>query len=268
MPHPKSNAKHGIAKASLSDINGSVQFEFHFGPANGRQLEQDSIKVGPRQVPLRFVHHHRARRYVLRLYPNGGARVTVPRGGSLAEARRFAQRNVVWLERQFLRQATQPAQPQRWLLGVEVLFRGESVRLETGGNVERNLLRFGTERLRVANIAGDLRSAVERHLWRLAARELPGRVFELAALHRLPVRRVTVRNQRSRWGSCSRRGTISLNWRLLQTPAFVRDYIVLHELAHLKEMNHSQKFWRLVASLCPDFARAERWLKNNSNLLN
>jgi len=55
----------------------------------------------------------------------------------------------------------------------------------------------------------------------------------------MPVRRVTVRNQRSRWGSCSRRGTVSLNWRLLQTPAFVRDYVILHELAHLREMNHS-----------------------------
>jgi predicted metal-dependent hydrolase len=78
---------------------------------------------------------------------------------------------------------------------------------------------------------------------------------------------VTVRNQRSRWGSCSRRGTISLNWRLVQAPGFVRDYLVLHELAHLKEMNHSRRFWSEVARLCPDFAEAERWLKQHSTLL-
>jgi predicted metal-dependent hydrolase len=78
---------------------------------------------------------------------------------------------------------------------------------------------------------------------------------------------VTVRNQRSRWGSCSRRGTISLNWRLVQTPLFVRDYLVLHELAHLKEMNHSRRFWSEVARLCPDFPEAERWLKQHSRLL-
>jgi predicted metal-dependent hydrolase len=83
----------------------------------------------------------------------------------------------------------------------------------------------------------------------------------------LTVRRVTVRSQRTRWGSCSRRGTISLNWRLIQTPAFVQDYIHLHELAHLIEMNHSEKFWRQVERLCPDYLAAERWLKQHRNLL-
>jgi predicted metal-dependent hydrolase len=73
-----------------------------------------------------------------------------------------------------------------------------------------------------------------------------------------------VRNQRSRWGSCSRRGTISLNWRLIQTPVSVRDYVILHELAHLKEMNHSKRFWREVARLCPDYKEAENWLKRHS----
>ena len=96
---------------------------------------------------------------------------------------------------------------------------------------------------------------------------MPPRVLELAALHQLRVQRVTVRNQRSRWGSCSRRGTISLNWRLVQAPEFVRDYIVLHELAHLREMNHSSRFWSEVARLCPNFEEAEKWLKENAGLL-
>jgi predicted metal-dependent hydrolase len=108
---------------------------------------------------------------------------------------------------------------------------------------------------------------VERQLRGLAAEELPPRLFELARRHGLCVQRVTVRNQRSRWGSCSRRGTISLNWRLIQTPPFVRDYILLHELAHFIEMNHSRRFWAEVARLCPEFAQAERWLKNNGDLL-
>jgi predicted metal-dependent hydrolase len=101
----------------------------------------------------------------------------------------------------------------------------------------------------------------------LAARELPARVLELSARHQLTVRRITIRSQRSRWGSCSRHGTISLNWRLVQAPVFVRDYLVLHELAHLREMNHSPRFWREVARLCPNFAEAERWLKEHAGLL-
>ena len=119
----------------------------------------------------------------------------------------------------------------------------------------------------MADLTGNLRPAVERHLRSLAARELPARVWELAQARGFPVRRVTVRNQRSRWGSCSRKGTISLNWRLLQAPPFVRDYIVLHELAHLKEMNHSHRFWAEVESLCPGYADAERWLKQHASLL-
>jgi len=83
-------------------------------------------------------------------------------------------------------------------------------------------------------------------------------------LHGVNVARVTVRNQKSRWGSCSRRGTISLNWRLIQTPGFVRDCIILHELAHRWQMNHSARFWREVETVCPKYETAERWLKQHS----
>ncbi len=89
----------------------------------------------------------------------------------------------------------------------------------------------------------------------------------LASRNGFTVNRVTVRNQRTRWGSCSRRGTISLNWRLIQTPDYVRDYIALHELAHLRHMNHSRRFWQEVERLCPDYRSAERWLKQNRGIL-
>jgi predicted metal-dependent hydrolase len=78
---------------------------------------------------------------------------------------------------------------------------------------------------------------------------------------------VSVRNQRSRWGSCSARGTVSLNWRLVRTPDNVRDYIILHELAHLREMNHSDRFWARVAETCPGWREAERWLKRHGSLV-
>ena len=223
--------------------------------------------AGPRQVRLCFARNRRARRYILRLRPDGSARVTVPRGGSVAEGHRFAARNVAWLEKQLLRHAQRPSRPQTWQAGTEIFFRGERLRLEMGANGESGVIRLGSEAIPIADFGGDLRPTVERHLRQLAARELPPRVLELAAPHRLPVRRIAVRNQRSRWGSCSRRGTISLNWRLIQTPPSVRDYLLLHELAHLKEMNHSPRFWLEVARLCPDYREAERWLKQHSRLL-
>ncbi len=88
-----------------------------------------------------------------------------------------------------------------------------------------------------------------------------------ASAHGLAVRRVTIRDQKSRWGSCSSKGTISLNWRLIQTPASVSEYVILHELAHLRHMNHSTRFWQEVEKLCPDYRRAQLWLKEHQRLL-
>jgi predicted metal-dependent hydrolase len=244
-----------------------VQFELPFWERRCSSPEESSMRIGARAVRLRFVRHRRARRYVLRLCPDGAARVTIPRGGSDTEAKRFAQRNTVWLERQLLRQAAQPNRPTLWPLGTEILFRGEPVRLEFEGDAQAGRIQFANEVVCVPDVGGDLRPAIEWHLRRLAACELPARVAELTALHQLTMRRVTVRNQRSRWGSCSRRGTISLNWRLVQTPIHVRDYIILHELAHLKEMNHSSRFWKEVERLCPEFEKAEKWLKQHSRIL-
>jgi len=226
---------------------------------------------------------------VLRLRPDGSARVTIPRNGSNSEARRFVERSKQWLERQFQRRVLHPTRPTQWFIGTQILFRGEAVTLTAGppnpvaadvsslhytSQMERtyvrcygSMARFGTESVRVDDIAADLRRPIEMHLWKLAAKELPQRVTECAAEHGFEVRRVTVRNQRSRWGSCSPSRTISLNWRLIQTPTFVRDYIILHELCHLRHMNHSHRFWREVERVCPEFETAERWLKQHSFLL-
>jgi predicted metal-dependent hydrolase len=223
-----------------------------------------ALQVGSRAVPLLLVHHPRARRYLLRLRPDGTARVTIPRHGTISAARDFALRNVGWLEEQFQRLAARPKIPVVWNPGMEILFRGELVRIEAEAD---GSIRFGTERIKISAGAADLRPAIQKHLHRLAAQELPPRVLELAARHGVNVSRVSVRNQKSRWGSCSRRGTISLNWRLIQSPDFVRDYILLHELAHRRQMNHSEKFWQEVARLCPDYLQAERWLKQHAKLL-
>ena len=97
----------------------------------------------------------------------------------------------------------------------------------------------------------------------MAAMELPVRTRELALAQGIVIRRVSVRAQKTRWGSCSARGTISLNWRLIQAPPHVVDYLIIHELMHRREMNHSARYWKLVAKACPDYRRAEQWLKSS-----
>ena len=122
-------------------------------------------------------------------------------------------------------------------------------------------------RFRVASLTADLRPALEAHFRRVAKIELPARAWELAAEVKVPVTEVCVRNQRSRWGSCTSKGVVSLNWRLVQAPVFVRDYIIYHELMHLREMNHSARLWARVGEVCPFWQEAERWIKKNGGLL-
>jgi predicted metal-dependent hydrolase len=94
-----------------------------------------------------------------------------------------------------------------------------------------------------------------------ARRELPARLLELAARYGLTVSRVSVRNQRWRWGSCSPGGHICLNWRLVAMPDWICDYVLIHELMHLKRMDHSPKFWKLVADACPNYREARAGLR-------
>jgi predicted metal-dependent hydrolase len=104
-------------------------------------------------------------------------------------------------------------------------------------------------------------------LRQLARRVLPPRLLELAAEHGLTVTRVSVRNQRSRWGSCGADGHISLNWRLVQMPDWVRDYVLIHELMHLRRMDHSPAYWKHVAAACPEYKAARAWLRANGRNL-
>ena len=117
-------------------------------------------------------------------------------------------------------------------------------------------------------LAHDSPSVQDRRALReRASRELPPRLLELAACHGLVVSRVSIRNQRSRWGSCGRDAHICLNWRLVLMPATVRDYILIHELMHLRRMDHSPAYWRLVADAYPDYRVAREWLRRHGSSL-
>jgi hypothetical protein len=226
--------------------------------------ESGAIQIHDRMVPVLFRRHPRARRYLLRLRADKTVVVTLPRRGSLEFARQFAASRRRWLEKQWRILEARPTAPQVLRPGMETLLRGRRVRIEArdqGGMVE---IWLDNQRLRFAAPAENLRPAVEAYMRALARMELTVRAEELARQHGAPMRRVTVRNQKSRWGSCSVRGTISLNWRLIQVPETVRDYIILHELTHLRHLNHSPRFWAAVEGVCPDYRAAEDWLKKNS----
>jgi predicted metal-dependent hydrolase len=211
------------------------------------------IEAGGRVFPLQVARHRLARRYILRVTAAGVVRVTVPRGASVAGGLAFAAGQADWIAAEWARRHARAA----WVCGTRVWYRGELQAITCHGTT----MTCGATVVTMAPTPGGIREAFHDR-WRAeAAAELPGRCVALGAPHGLHPARVSVRNQQSRWGSCSTRGTIALNWRLVQMPADVADYVMLHELVHLEHPNHSTRFWRRVAAVCPGWRSAERWLR-------
>src|SRR5258708_2412250 len=119
-----------------------MQFDFILNPFR-RASAQDFLALNERRIPMILVRNSRARRYVLRLRPDGSARVTIPRGGSVAEARAFAERNSGWVELELNRLSARQTRPNQWLAGTQILFRGEMVTIEAGVNGESGFVRKG-----------------------------------------------------------------------------------------------------------------------------
>ncbi|MEO0054842.1 MAG: hypothetical protein RLZZ50_789 [Verrucomicrobiota bacterium] len=216
---------------------------------------------------LVFARSARAERYRLTLRKDGVAVATIPARGTEREARVFVEQHRDWLERARARQRAKPRAATVWTLGTHVLWRGELVEIRKAAEGERPSVCVAADVFRVPRLDGDLRPTLEAHFLRCAKIELPARTWELAAETLMNVKEVMVRNQRTRWGSCTTGGVISLNWRLIQSPELVRDYVIYHELMHLKEMNHSDRFWRRVEEVCPKWREAEAWLKRNGSML-
>lgn len=208
---------------------------------------------------IEFVRVRRARRYILRVRPDGSLRVTLPWRGSRREAQRFVEKQSRWIERQRVRVGSSHAS-SIWAHGGQILLRGDAVTIAVEERPRGWVVTYGDRRVTASGPDG-VRAAIESDLRVVARCELEPRLRELATLHGLDVSAVSIRNQRSRWGSCASSGNIALNFRLVQMPPEVRDYVLVHELMHIRQQNHSRRFWKLVAAACPGFRDAERWLR-------
>lgn len=240
--------------------------------------------------PVELRRSRRARRFSLKVsHTERAAILTLPEQVKLEEAGDFLSRHIEWLKRQidrlpepipFLDEAVIP------LRGISHRVRFvDTVRYQGVVWVEENDSRatvepiwssnVACEKLRMANDTRDLPricvSGGERHgprrlvdwLRSEAKEDLSRRVMHHAANLGCNPKRLAVRDQSTRWGSCSSTGTISFSWRLIFAPPFVLDYVAAHEVAHLREMNHGPRFWRLVRETMPQMQQARVWLKQN-----
>jgi predicted metal-dependent hydrolase len=223
------------------------------------------LKVDGIAAPVELRRHPTARRLTLRVSrTERSVVITMPRSCDFKEANRFLSRSLDWVHER-LKGVPEPVRLQCGamlpLRGVphEVQFIGAG----SGRPVVEILPSVG-RRAPVLAVAGAIEHAPRRlrdWLMAEAGRDLDQRVTHHTTQLGLRAKRITLRDQKSRWGSCSSSGHLSFSWRLILAPSFVLDYVAAHEVAHLAEMNHGPRFWRLVERAMPRLEEAKVWLR-------
>jgi len=224
-------------------------------------------EVAGRSLPLRIVENDRARRLTLRIDPGGqGLRITVPPGMRMAEIDRFLDRHHGWLEARLAKL------PDRPMLrpGVKIPIRGVPHRIVHEPSKRGTVVVSRDERGPLLIVHGErihLPRRIADYLKREAKRDIGALVDKHTAKAGRRAKSIRFKDTTSRWGSCSSAGNLSFSWRIMMAPPAVIDYLVAHEVAHLKEMNHGPKFWKLCVQLCPDTELCRSWLKRNGGAL-
>ncbi len=202
-----------------------------------------------------------ARRFTLRVSnATGEVTLTLPERADIVAARRFAEAHGGWIA---TRIAKRPV-VMPFTNGAEFPFRGQSHRIvhwsRIRGVTQATTDKEGQPIIAVCGEVGHVPRRVSDFLKREAMKDLEAAVLRHTEALGIPARKITIRDTTSRWGSCSSRGHLNFSWRLIMAPPFVLDYLAAHEVAHLKEMNHSHRFWALLKRLAPHTDEAEAWL--------
>jgi predicted metal-dependent hydrolase len=230
-------------------------------------LERREIELDGRRVSYTLRRSARARYLRADIGLRTGLRVTLPDGLNEARVETFLRSRRVWVLRALTRlERLAMLIPDRTLdHGTTVPYLGSllTLNLSTGrparvGRLGDSLIVHTPRRTRAA-----VHAALVEWYRGEAGRILGAYAREMAARHGLHFRKIIIRDQKRRWGSCSTNGTLSFNWRLMLAPESVGRYLVAHELAHRAHPDHSRRFWVKVAEICPDFRQEERWLKKN-----
>lgn len=224
------------------------------------------VKHGSQIYSIRLRRHRRARRYTLRIHPSDReAILTMPPRGTIVEAKDFAQRHGAWIAARLGR--LPKAAP--FLPGTVVPLRGVPHKIvhRSGerGTVWTETRDSGEKIICVAGGPEHIERRVLDFLKREARRDLQKSAEAYAAQLGVRVKRLSIRDQSSRWGSCTSAGSLSFSWRLILAPPFVLDYLAAHEVAHLVEMNHSARFWKVCDRICSSVERAKKWLDTSGN---
>src|ERR1700733_3111392 len=236
-------------------------------PVTPRSSRRELLRIEGRPVSITIRLNRRARRLIVKVHPaTGEVTVVAPSQRALNHALDFARSESTWIAR---RLAEVPA-PVDFGLGARIPLRGEEHVVEAGEAGPAPVWLDDSEGRRIIRVSGRSEHAPRRlldYLKREARRTLTVRSQELSQRIGLAPKRITVRDTESRWGSCSADRALSCSWRLILAPDFVLDYVVAHEVAHMRHMNHGSRFWSLVRGLVGDVDTPQAWLSTRGPLL-
>ncbi len=221
------------------------------------------LEIEGRSLPLTVRRNSRARRLILRLDTKGdGVVVTIPSHANIAEGLDMARRQSAWLAEQL------GAQPVRrpFIEGAQIPYLGQDHTLYRAPG-QRGLIVRQDAAIHIPGAPEHLARRLTDWMKKQARREISDRAIAKAALIGRTPGRITIRDTRSRWGSCSPDGGLNFCWRLIMAPEAVLDYVVGHEVAHLAHMNHGARFWKTVAKLVDDVETSRAWLRDNGEHL-
>jgi len=218
------------------------------------------LRIGGVDIRVEVKVSARARSYRLSLPHTGQPLLTVPKFGRWGEAKAFLERHTEWLAERI----ETSAKPVAFVRGAIVPLRGINHRIVPTGRV-RGVVEAGVHEGEMALfVPGETAHRARRltdWLKGEAAHDLDRRCRVHAANLGVTVKSIAMRSQSTRWGSCSSTGKLNFNWRLVLAPPYVLDYVAAHEVAHLREMNHSQAFWDTVSYTLPSMERGREWLR-------
>lgn len=226
-----------------------------------------SLDVGGRTLPLKVKANSRAKRITLRIDPGGRAlSLTVPVGLPTREINAFLEKYHGWILTKIAKFPIQDGLQE----GGNITLRGVEHVIERTGKIRgmTSAIQQGDDHiLRVSGDVEHLKRRIADFFKQEARKDLETSTEYHAQKLGRKFKSITLRDTRSRWGSCSSDGKLSYSWRIIMAPPFVLDYLTAHEVAHLVEMNHEPQFWAVCENLCPHTKEAKSWLKKNGSLL-
>ncbi len=258
---------------SIKEIKGIVHKKREWIGKKQKLLREKykSREIEPIEIKIDEIIYSNRKSFCLDIKPDGRLIIRAPIGASQERIRNIINKKSVWIRKKLRLIKERDNKQKEFLHNRNFLYLGKSYPLLISDKKDYSnypLILENNNFILAKNYTDDV---IEVFAWwykKEAYRIISERIVKYSSIMEAKYNKIGITNAMKRWGSCGSNGNLNFSWRLIMTPLIIIDYVVIHELAHLEELNHSKRFWNKVASIMPDYKRHRDWLKKNGHLLN